>query len=69
LHEEWGFQLWVLLGRQDYDPWFTKDKEIHPLGNVHEPKRRFQPSKWEKMKILKIMKRIQMGTYKVGALN
>lgn len=32
---------------QDYDPWFSSVKEIHPLGNAHEPKRRFQPSKWE----------------------
>ena len=30
--------------------WFTRDLELHPLSSAPEPKRRFQPSKWEEKK-------------------
>lgn len=30
----------------------SKEREIHPLGNYMEPKRRFIPSKWEEAKIV-----------------
>ncbi len=36
-----------------YEPevdWFTRDREIHPILNAPEPKRRFTPSKWEEQK-------------------
>lgn len=36
-----------------YEPevdWFTRDLELHPLSSAPEPKRRFQPSKWEEKK-------------------
>jgi ribosome biogenesis protein ERB1 len=36
-----------------YEPevdWFTRDVELHPLSSAPEPKRRFQPSKWEEKK-------------------
>jgi ribosome biogenesis protein ERB1 len=36
-----------------YEPevdWFTRDVELHPLSSMPEPKRRFQPSKWEEKK-------------------
>ncbi|EJD53870.1 BOP1NT-domain-containing protein [Auricularia subglabra TFB-10046 SS5] len=53
----------------DYDPyeptieWFTgKGKEeVMPLSAAPEPKRRWVPSKWEKKKILKIVKAIREG--------
>ena len=38
-------------GRQDYTLVDTSPPEIHPLGGVDEPKRRFLPSKWERMKV------------------
>ncbi|KAG9104042.1 Ribosome biogenesis protein erb1 [Ceratobasidium sp. 370] len=53
----------------DYDPyeptveWFTgKGKEeIMPLSAKPEPKRRFVPSKWEKQKVMKIVRAIRAG--------
>ncbi|RHY34752.1 hypothetical protein DYB32_000695 [Aphanomyces invadans] len=44
---------------------FTSEKMIHSLGNDQEPKSRFVPSKWEKMKVLKIMKGIREGRIQV----
>lgn len=32
------------------DDWFTRDLQLHPLSSAPEPKRRFQPSKWEEKK-------------------
>lgn len=40
---------------------YSWKKEIHPIGNDPEPKRRFIPSKWEAMKVMKIVKGIQEG--------
>ncbi|KAG9317231.1 ribosome biogenesis protein ERB1 [Chiua virens] len=53
----------------DYDPyeptveWFTgKGKEeVMPLSAAPEPKRRWLPSKWEKQKIMKIVRAIRQG--------
>ncbi|KAL9712471.1 Ribosome biogenesis protein erb1 [Leucoagaricus gongylophorus] len=53
----------------NYDPyepmveWFTgKGKEeIMPLSAAPEPKRRFIPSKWEKQKVMKIVRAIRQG--------
>ncbi|QRV91242.1 ribosome biogenesis protein ERB1 [Ceratobasidium sp. AG-Ba] len=53
----------------NYDPyeptveWFTgKGKEeIMPLSARPEPKRRFVPSKWEKQKVMKIVRAIRAG--------
>ncbi|THH33706.1 hypothetical protein EUX98_g396 [Antrodiella citrinella] len=52
-----------------YDPyeptieWFTgKGKEeIMPLSGAREPKRRWVPSKWEKQKVMKIVRAIRAG--------
>ncbi|KAF8631298.1 hypothetical protein AX15_002617 [Amanita polypyramis BW_CC] len=52
-----------------YDPyepmteWFTgKGKEeIMPLSGAPEPKRRFVPSRWEKQKVMKIVRAIRQG--------
>ncbi|PVG04148.1 BOP1NT-domain-containing protein [Serendipita vermifera] len=53
-------------GYDPYEPtveWFTgKGKEeIMPLSAAPEPKRRFVPSKWEKQKIMKIVRAIRQG--------
>ncbi|KAF8665761.1 hypothetical protein AX16_000209 [Volvariella volvacea WC 439] len=53
----------------NYDPyeptieWFTgKGKEeVMPLSAAPEPKRRFIPSKWEKQKVMKIVRAIRQG--------
>ncbi|KII95777.1 hypothetical protein PLICRDRAFT_97306 [Plicaturopsis crispa FD-325 SS-3] len=53
----------------EYDPyeptteWFTgKGKEeIMPLSGAPEPKRRWVPSKWEKQKVMKIVRAIRQG--------
>lgn len=46
----------------EYVDWFTRNKSIHPMTNyTTEPKRRFQPSKWEKMKVVKLMRAIKEG--------
>jgi ribosome biogenesis protein ERB1 len=42
-------------------PIYSRIREIHPMGNDPEPKSRFVPSKWERMKVMKIMKGIQEG--------
>ncbi|KAJ1311022.1 hypothetical protein OPQ81_009528 [Rhizoctonia solani] len=53
-------------GYNPYEPtveWFTgKGKEeIMPLSARPEPKRRFVPSKWEKQKVMKIVRAIRAG--------
>ena len=56
-----------LLPDEHYNPyepameWFTSKTEIHPLINIPEPKRRFVPSKWEGIKIMKIVRAIRSG--------
>ncbi|RLN68086.1 hypothetical protein BBJ29_002612 [Phytophthora kernoviae] len=45
----------------DYVDIYSSNKIIHSMGNDVEPKSRFLPSKWERMKVMKIMKGIQEG--------
>lgn len=45
----------------DYVDIYSSDKMIHSLGNDQEPKSRFVPSKWERMKVMKIVKGIKEG--------
>ncbi|RLN97770.1 hypothetical protein BBJ28_00021019 [Nothophytophthora sp. Chile5] len=40
---------------------YSSNKIIHSMANDQEPKSRFLPSKWEKMKVMKIMKGIKEG--------
>ncbi|EPQ59553.1 BOP1NT-domain-containing protein [Gloeophyllum trabeum ATCC 11539] len=50
-----------------YDPyeptveWFTSKQEQMPLSAAPEPKRRWVPSKWEKKKVMKIVRAIRQG--------
>lgn len=48
----------------DYSDYFTHKKEQMPLSAAPEPKRRFVPSKWEMMRVMKIVKAIKEGRYK-----
>mmetsp|Transcript_14970 Transcript_14970/g.26205 ORF Transcript_14970/g.26205 Transcript_14970/m.26205 type:complete len:786 (-) Transcript_14970:3564-5921(-) len=50
----------------DYVDYFTSEKMIMPLLATPEPKRRFVPSKWERMKVMKIVRGIQEGRITVG---
>jgi len=53
----------------EYDPyeptveWFTGEgkEEVMPLSAAPEPKRRWVPSKWEKQKVMKIVRAIRQG--------
>ena len=59
----------------DIDPFevfeFSEDhqKEIfqHPFGDFQEPKRRFVPSKWERLKVSKFMRALKKGWMKTLA--
>eukprot|EP00605_Chrysophyceae_sp_TOSAG23-4_P000148 GSChrysophyteH1.ASY1.ANO1.171.1 assembled CDS len=48
----------------DYVPYFSSIIEPVPIRAAPEPKRRFQPSKWETMRVVKIAKAIKEGRYK-----
>jgi ribosome biogenesis protein ERB1 len=43
---------------------YSDELEIHPLNDPQEPKRRFIPSKWEMMKVQRIVRAIRAGRYK-----
>uniref|UniRef100_M4B711 Ribosome biogenesis protein BOP1 homolog n=1 Tax=Hyaloperonospora arabidopsidis (strain Emoy2) TaxID=559515 RepID=M4B711_HYAAE len=49
----------------EYVDVYSSNKIIHSMGNDIEPKSRFLPSKWERMKVLKIMKGIKEGRIKL----
>ncbi|KAG7400594.1 Ribosome biogenesis protein 1 [Phytophthora boehmeriae] len=49
----------------DYVDVYSSNKIIHSMGNDVEPKSRFLPSKWERMKVMKIMKGIKEGRIKL----
>lgn len=49
----------------DYVDIYSSNKIVHSMGNDLEPKSRFLPSKWERMKVLKIMKGMQEGRIKL----
>ncbi len=51
----------------DYVDYESSIKEIMPLSAAPEPKRRFVASKWEMMKVMKIVKAIKEGRYTEGA--
>lgn len=51
----------------DYVPYVSGEKETMPIWAVPEPKRRFIPSKWEYMKVMKIVKAMREGRYKTLA--
>ena len=48
----------------DYIDYFSSIKEIMPLSARPEPKHKFLPSKWELLKVKKILKAMRDGTYK-----
>jgi len=50
----------------DYIDYESSILEVMPLSAQPEPKRRFVPSKWEMMKVMKIVKAIKEGRYKEG---
>lgn len=58
-------------GNPDYIDYFSGvDKEISGINsNKYEPKSRFQPSKWEKMQVRKLLHRLQCGSISVDFLN
>ena len=47
----------------DYSDYASSIKEVMPLSAAPEPKRRFVPSKWETMRVIKILKAIKEGKY------
>ncbi|EGZ28296.1 hypothetical protein PHYSODRAFT_248457, partial [Phytophthora sojae] len=49
----------------DYVDIYSSNKIIHSMGNDIEPKSRFLPSKWERMKVMTIMKGIKEGRIKL----
>jgi ribosome biogenesis protein ERB1 len=51
----------------DYVPYFSSIIEPMPIMALPEPKRRFIPSKWDTMRVVKIAKAIKEGRYKTLA--
>jgi ribosome biogenesis protein ERB1 len=51
----------------EYVDYFSGIKEVMPLSAAPEPKRRFVPSKWEMMRVMKIVNAIKEGRYKEGS--
>ena len=47
----------------DYIDYVSCEKEIMPISAAPEPKARFLPSKWEMIRIMKIVKAIKEGRY------
>jgi ribosome biogenesis protein ERB1 len=47
----------------EYSDYASSIKEVMPLSAAPEPKRRFIPSKWEMMRVMKILKAIKEGKY------
>ncbi|TMW64723.1 hypothetical protein Poli38472_011603 [Pythium oligandrum] len=45
----------------EYVDTYTSEKMIHAMGNDQAPKSSFIPSKWERMKVMKIVKGIKEG--------
>lgn len=51
-------------GYEAYEPWvdfFTATVQVQPVLGAPEPKRRFQPSKWEAQRVARIVKAIRRG--------
>lgn len=53
------------MSETHYEVPLDKSEFIHPMDNTIPPKRRFMPSKWERMKINKILHAIEMGWLKL----
>mmetsp|Transcript_10390 Transcript_10390/g.20458 ORF Transcript_10390/g.20458 Transcript_10390/m.20458 type:complete len:820 (+) Transcript_10390:133-2592(+) len=52
----------------DYIDFESGEKAVMPIADPYEPKRRFVPSKFERMKVLKLMHGIRAGYVKRGGL-
>jgi ribosome biogenesis protein ERB1 len=50
----------------DYVRTHSNKVQIHAMGVETEPKRRFIPSKWERQKVMKIVKGIREGRIKIN---
>lgn len=53
------------MAETNYEIALDKSEFIHPMDSSMPPKRRFMPSKWERMKINKILHAIEMGWIKM----
>lgn len=58
-----------LSARKEFDPFenpveFESKDYIHPYMPTQEPKRKFQPSKWERLKVNKFVKALRKGWMK-----
>lgn len=47
----------------DYVDYYTFEKEVMPMSSAPDAKRSFIPSKWETMRVMKIVKAIKEGRY------
>lgn len=48
----------------EYNDFFTRETQIHPVLNLPEPKRRFVRSKWEEKKVVKLVRAMRKGWLK-----
>lgn len=53
------------MAETNYHIPLDKSEFIHPMDNTLPPKRRFMPSKWERMKVNRILHAIEMGWIKL----
>lgn len=51
----------------DYVDYFSSIREVMPLSSRPEPKHKFLPSKWEMLKVKKILRAMKEGTYRTVA--
>ena len=47
----------------DYSDYFSSIREIMPISAAPDPKKKFEPSKWEMLRVLKIVKAMKEGKY------
>eukprot|EP00798_Chlamydomonas_sp_ICE-L_P004053 gene4053-14139_t len=52
---------------EEYNDYFTSVREVMPINAAPEPKRRFQPSKHEEKKIVKLVRAMRKGWLKTNA--
>ena len=69
LHKTVLVQAAATNAETEYIDYYTSEKMITPISSAPEPKRRFIPSKWERMKIYKIIRGINEGYIKVNDTN
>ena len=53
------------ISETHYEITLDKSEFIHPMDNTIPPKRRFMPSKWERMRINRVLHAIEMGWIKL----